>query len=378
MPVTALLAHGDSEIHYQTNLCGGKIGCMGSLPVDVLLGVPILQPPHPFCGLDWDAEVADAAATMSLRPQDSTPMANFFSTTEQPTVAHPSAHQPSVRVEDDNSIAQVCTDSPQLLPTHADPVDLTACGGSLDDRHLYPFVKFLQRHDVLIHLLLKSARKSKYITSKPDVRFIALYLLQCYVKKYPEQRGARGQAVIVSTALFLAAKFCDQNAHLRQILIETTLASSTVHSADVYECEWNMLSACQYHLQVPRYWQAACEVALATPHVEMGRDHLSQHTRRRVGHTALYMDRQLLELSRNANLQRAVLQMNADELAFGCSVAVASSVANSTEAVVSLFKSVVVSSLDIDFQSLQAEALHEYGKCLDHLANLMVREVEGR
>ena len=421
---------------HEYNVGGGSDESEDDEGADEAAATVSVAAPHPHCGLSWAVEVAGAAPNKEPSPMGQslsdnanvattaagggTPVASFLEGAKAPnanaTVAAPNKAIPRPNAEEtagpasalmaaaaaaashhhhneeEEAITQPNATAAHVVQTAAAPFTAPSGLEAYADRHLYPFVTFLRQHAGLAHLLLKSARRSKFLSRNADTRFIALLLLQQHVTALSGGEagagggggvigGARHQSVMVAAALFIAAKFCDQNAQVRHVLCETGLAAyGGAKPRDVFDTEFAMLAACGFHVQIPRYWQSACEVALSAPHPGHGGLRagggcgIAPQTRLRIHHTAMFMDRQLVTLSRSAALQLAVLQMNADELALGCSIAVAASMATPTEATVALFDSVVVAPLNINFQTLQAEALHEYVKCLGHLASVLVAE----
>lgn len=255
------------------------------------------------------------------------------------------------------------------------------------ETRLASFIIFLESNNMLLQRLLKCSRRSSFISRNADIRFVALHIMFSFVEVTcggAFTGGTRAQGVLVATCLSLAAKYCEQTAYLPTIINETGLdRSATVAIADVVEKEIEVLSAIDYHITVPSYWESIVRVALHLPTTAetTARDRRNQgpkvtkEQQHRVYFAATFTDRILYYIARNPSAVRSIISIRADETALGASIAVAAGLATPEESVSTIFTPFSLGNGDESGMTLPDDIANVYAYCVAILAGLLSESV---
>lgn len=245
---------------------------------------------------------------------------------------------------------------------------------------LFFFMNFLSHNTSLLERLLKSSRRSAYISKHADIRFVALHIMFRFVEAsgvgtFPG--GTRAQGVLVGACLSLAAKYCDQVAYLPAIIHETGLdRTATVTVADVVEKEVEVLSAIGFHITIPTYWDSIVRVALATPvTVEtVAQDRrkqartITKRDQQRIYYAATFTDRMLYYIARHPQINDTINELRTDEVGFGASIAVAAGLSSAFESVSVIFTPFALGESDAVGLTLPGDVANGFARCVDNLA----------
>eukprot|EP00658_Telonema_sp_P-2_P074301 TRINITY_DN63492_c0_g1_i2.p1 TRINITY_DN63492_c0_g1~~TRINITY_DN63492_c0_g1_i2.p1 ORF type:complete len:254 (+),score=24.50 TRINITY_DN63492_c0_g1_i2:266-1027(+) len=241
-------------------------------------------------------------------------------------------------------------------------------------------MNFLSHNTSLLERLLKSSRRSAYISKHADIRFVALHIMFRFVEAsgvgtFPG--GTRAQGVLVGACLSLAAKYCDQVAYLPAIIHETGLdRTATVTVADVVEKEVEVLSAIGFHITIPTYWDSIVRVALATPvTVEtVAQDRrkqartITKRDQQRIYYAATFTDRMLYYIARHPQINDTINELRTDEVGFGASIAVAAGLSSAFESVSVIFTPFALGESDAVGLTLPGDVANGFARCVDNLA----------
>lgn len=254
---------------------------------------------------------------------------------------------PNSKLDCESSSLTLTASSPGLSD-HFSDVEDDISPENQEVPELYLFFQFLHSNTPLLIRLLKSSRRSAFISKNADIRFVALHLMFRFVSANvgPFTGGTRTQGILVAACLSLAAKYCEQRAYLPTIIHETGLdRSANVNVSDVVDKEVEVLKVVGFCVDVPRYWEALVCVALDTPstpekaaksrHAQA--NYVTKEQQHRIYYAAAFADSILCGVARNPIVAQRIFEMKTDEIGLGASIAVAAGLTDAEAAVSSIF-----------------------------------------